>query len=104
MLSRFPPRSVCAAPTNWFRRGPNKGSIAWLARGRGVGGARGLTADHIAFWEHLLAAATATEAWNAELARHHWTGAYLAGARLRECLQRERNEMSALLKELTLLK
>lgn len=71
---------------------------------RGVTGARGLMAQHIAFWEHVLAAAVATEEWNAELASLYWTGMYLDGTLLREYLQRERKEMKTLLGDLGLLK
>lgn len=71
---------------------------------RGVSGARGLAPEQIAFWERTLAAAVATEEWKTELSRHYWTDMVLAGARLREHLERERAEMSAMLRELGLLK
>jgi putative tricarboxylic transport membrane protein len=70
---------------------------------RGASGARGLTAAQIAFWEGVLAAAVATEHWNAELARHYWTPMHVDGSMLREHLKRERQEMSAVLKDLGLL-
>jgi len=71
---------------------------------RGVTGARGITAEQIAFWEGVLAAAVSTAEWNAEQVRHYWTPMLLGGARLREHLERERAEMEAMLRELGLLK
>jgi putative tricarboxylic transport membrane protein len=70
---------------------------------RGVTGARGLTRAQIEFWESVFAAATASDAWNAELARHYWIAMYLDGASLRHYLHRERVEMTAVLGELGLL-
>jgi putative tricarboxylic transport membrane protein len=71
---------------------------------RGVSGARGLMPGQIAFWEGVLAAAVTTPEWVAELARHYWTPMYVDGSKLREHLRRERTEMSAVLKDLGLLK
>jgi putative tricarboxylic transport membrane protein len=70
---------------------------------RGVTGARGLTAAQVEFWESVLAAAVASAEWDAELARHYWTGMYLDGTRLREHLRREDAEMRRVLGELGLL-
>jgi putative tricarboxylic transport membrane protein len=71
---------------------------------RGVTGARGISADQIMFWAELLAAATATDEWKAELARHYWTAMPLAGGPLCDYLERERAEMATVLEELGLLK
>jgi len=71
---------------------------------RGASGARGLTGAQIAFWEGALAAAVATEDWNAELARHYWTPMHVDGSKLREHLKRERAEMRTVLSELGLMK
>jgi putative tricarboxylic transport membrane protein len=71
---------------------------------RGVTGARGITADQILFWAKLLEAATATDEWKAEMARHHWTAMPLAGGSLWDHLEHERAEMQAVLGELGLLK
>ncbi len=71
---------------------------------RGVTGARGITAEQIRFWAELLAAATAAEAWKAELARHYWTAMPLTGGPLWDYLERERAGMRAVLDELGLLK
>ena len=71
---------------------------------RGASGARGITQSQIAFWEHTLAAAIATDAWREELARLYWTPSYLDGAALSEQLGRERAEMKGMLTDLGLLK
>lgn len=71
---------------------------------RGVTGARGINSDQILFWTKLLEAATATNEWKAELARHYWTAMPLYGGALWDHLERERAEMQAILEELALLK
>jgi len=71
---------------------------------RGVTGARGINSDQILFWTKLLEAATATNEWKAELARHYWTAMPLYGGALWDHLERERAEMQAVLEELALLK
>jgi len=71
---------------------------------RGVTGARGITAAQIRFWEKLLEAATVTDEWDAELARHDWTAMPLTGGALWDHLERERAEMEVSLGELGLLK
>ena len=70
---------------------------------RGVTGARGLTVEQVEFWDTILSVATASEEWNAELARNYWTGMVFTGARLRGFLRRERAEMADLLAGLGLL-
>jgi putative tricarboxylic transport membrane protein len=69
---------------------------------RGVIGAAGITPAQIAFWDHVLRAATATPQWNAELADKYWANAYLGGAALDAFLQQEREVMGALLIKLGL--
>ena len=69
---------------------------------RGVIGAAGITPAQIAFWDHVLRAATATPQWNAELADKYWANTYLGGAALDAFLQQEREVMGALLIKLGL--
>ncbi|HXV10475.1 MAG TPA: tripartite tricarboxylate transporter substrate-binding protein [Burkholderiales bacterium] len=71
---------------------------------RGITGARGITADQIAFWTKLLEAAIATKEWKHELAHYYWTPMPLFGGALWDHLERERAEMRAILEELGLLK
>lgn len=71
---------------------------------RGVDGARGLDAAQIAFWDSLLAQATATPIWHAAIAQHHWSALYRNSAELDRYLPREREEMRATLAGLGLLR
>ncbi len=71
---------------------------------RGINGARGLTPNQIAYWDGMLAAATASNEWNAELARQYWTAMVVSGTLLRERLQRERVEFTTALGGLGLLR
>jgi len=70
---------------------------------RGLTGPRGLAPEHIEFWAHAVAAAVDTAEWRAALTRLYWTPTPLDGARLREFLARERESMTAVLRELGLL-
>lgn len=91
-------RLYADVPT-WTEQGVNCVIGTW----RGVIGAAGLTAAQIAFWEQALAAATATPQWNATLAEKYWTNTYLSGDPLRAFLNREREVMGALLRDLRLV-
>jgi len=71
---------------------------------RGVAAAAGVGESHVAFWEGVLAQATATEEWRSDLARNAWTPSYLTGPALHRSLERERDEMAATLAELGLLR
>jgi putative tricarboxylic transport membrane protein len=70
---------------------------------RGVIGAGGLSAAHIAFWENALVMATRTAEWRAELARHHWVDTYTDAAQTRAFLAREQDAMANVLGALGLL-
>lgn len=71
---------------------------------RGVTGACGIGEAHVAFWERALRAATATESWRSELARHGWAACYTHGAELERFLEHERRDMAAALHELGLMR
>jgi putative tricarboxylic transport membrane protein len=87
------------------------GTPTWVEQGvdcvigswRGVSGAPGIHREQIAFWQSVLAAATQTNEWKSDLARHFWTEMYLDGEALRAYLRREREEMRAVLDGLGLL-
>jgi putative tricarboxylic transport membrane protein len=84
---------------SWVEQGVDCVIGAW----RGVTGPSGLTTGQLAFWESLLIAATREPAWQAALAKHCWSAMHLDGAALRRYLERERAEMSAVLRQLDLL-
>ena len=83
----------------------------WLEQGidcvlgvwRGINGARGLNRAQVDFWDAVLAAATAGDAWKSAIAQHHWSALYRNSAELRDYLPRERADMRAMLGELGLL-
>jgi len=83
----------------WVEQGIDCVVNAW----RGVDGARGLDAAQIAFWDSVLADATASSVWQAAIAQHHWSALYRNSAKLAVYLPRERAEMRAMLEELGLL-
>ena len=91
------PRLYADVPT-WTELGVDCVIGTW----RGVIGAAGITPAQIAFWDHVLRAATATPEWNAELADKYWANTYLGGAALDAFLQQERGVMGALLIKLGL--
>ena len=91
------PRLYADVPT-WTELGVDCVIGTW----RGVIGAAGITPAQIAFWDHVLRAATATLEWNAELADKYWANTYLGGAALDAFLQQERGVMGALLIKLGL--
>jgi putative tricarboxylic transport membrane protein len=83
----------------WVEHGVDCVVNAW----RGIDGARGLDAAQIAFWDSLLADATASDAWRAAIAQHHWSALYRNSSQLAAYLPRERADMRATLEELGLL-
>jgi len=88
-----------AETPTWVELGVDCVIGAW----RGINGAHGLTAAQIAFWDPILAAATAAEVWKSAISQHHWSAMHLGCAELAAYLPRERAEMSAMLGELGLL-
>lgn len=92
------PRRYADVPT-WTELGVNCVIGTW----RGVIGAAELTPAQIAFWDRALRAATATDDWNAQLEENYWANTYLGGSGLAAFLDREREVMGALLRDLGLL-
>jgi len=83
----------------WTELGVDCVINAW----RGVDGARGLNSEQIAFWDSVLASATAADNWQDAIARHHWSALYRNSRELAAYLPRECEEMRATLDELGLL-
>jgi putative tricarboxylic transport membrane protein len=92
------PRLYADVPT-WTELGVNCVIGTW----RGVIGTAALTPEQIAFWDGALRAATATDDWHAELEAQYWANTYLGGSELAAFLDREREVMGALLRDLGLL-
>lgn len=91
--------ALAGAPT-WTEQGIDCEIGAW----RGVSGPPGLSGAQIAYWDHVLAAATGTSTWAAGLDGMGWSATYLGGAALHEALRREVAEMRLALRELDLLR
>ena len=92
------PRLYAEVPT-WTELGVDCVIGTW----RGVIGAADLTAAQIAYWDGALRAATASAEWNAALTEKYWANTYLGGMELTAFLDRERDVMGALLRDLGLL-
>ena len=69
---------------------------------RGVIAPAGLPAGCIAFWDSVLAAATSSPEWQAELARHHWSGPYLGHAATGAFLEQQQGLIGDALRSLGL--
>jgi putative tricarboxylic transport membrane protein len=69
---------------------------------RGVIGARGLKPAQIEYWDQILRTATASPAWAGELQRHYWINTYTGCADISAMMDRERQMLGDLLKELGL--
>jgi putative tricarboxylic transport membrane protein len=87
-----------AQTPTWIEQGIACDIGAW----RGVSGAQGIAPAQIDYWENILAAACAADAWKSALTHHDWTPMLLTGARLRDHLVRETTQIAALLDELGL--
>lgn len=61
-----------------------------IGQWRGVLGAPGIGAGHLAYWTHVLHAAVDHARWQDELATHNWTGHFITGAKLQAFLEDER--------------
>jgi len=88
-----------ALTPTWLEQGIDCVTGVW----RGVDGARGFNAAQIAFWDSVLAAATASDEWQSAIAQHHWSALYRNSSELAAYLPRERADMRATLAELGLL-
>ncbi len=88
-----------ASTPTWKEQGADCVVGSW----RGVSGPPGLDASQVAFWKATLRAATRTEEWRTDLARHFWTEMYLDGTKLRDFLARERADTRLTLGGLGLL-
>ena len=70
---------------------------------RGVIAPAEIAPDATAFWHAVLAKATATDQWRAELAKKYWADTFLTGDALAAFLDEERTVMGRALGELGLL-
>lgn len=92
--------------------GPYVDTPTWAEQGyrvvmdtwRGVIGPKGMTREQIAFWERLLAQATATDTWRKTLEENVWESNYLNSAETRKLFDADYAEYRAILGELGMIK
>ena len=92
--------------------GPYADTPTWTEQGfravmgtwRGVIGAKGLTAEQVAFWDGVLAKAVATDVWKQALEQNTWSAHYLDSAGTRKLFDEENTAYRAILGELGMIK
>jgi putative tricarboxylic transport membrane protein len=71
---------------------------------RGIVGARGLSAAHVAYWEDVLARSVATEEWSKSLEVQFWDGNFLRSREFSKYLESDYNQTKAIMTDLGLAK
>lgn len=89
--------ALAAVPT--FRE---QGIDIVLSNWAGVTGAKGLSAQQVAFWDGLLAATVASPGWKAFVEQNQWDAEYLPSAAFLKRLQGEETRLRAALTDLGL--
>lgn len=92
--------------------GPYANTPTWTEQGyravmdtwRGVIGAKGLTAEQVAFWDGVLAKVVATDTWKQALEQNTWAANYLDSAGTRKLFDTEHADYRAILGELGMIK
>jgi len=91
--------ALASAPT-WREQGVELVSGSW----RGIMGAKGLTAAHVAYWEQVLQKAAATPEWKTDLDRNYWTSDFKPAAAFAKELEKDYAEMRTVLTDAGLVK
>lgn len=81
-----------------------QGVAAVFANWRGVIGPKGMTAPQIAYWDDLLGKVVRTDEWIREVEQYGWEPDYMNSADSRKFLERQNDELKALLTELGIAK
>jgi putative tricarboxylic transport membrane protein len=92
--------------------GPYATTPTWTEQGypavmdtwRGVIGPKDLTAEQVAYWDGVLAKATATPIWKDTLEQNVWEGNYLDSARTRKLFESDDAEYRSILGELGMIR
>jgi putative tricarboxylic transport membrane protein len=93
------PGAMAGVPT-WQEQGIDLVYGSW----RSILAPRGITPEHIAFWEGTLRRASESAEWKAELERYFWSDFFVTGAALRKNLDKEYAETRIVLGELGLVR
>jgi putative tricarboxylic transport membrane protein len=91
---------VLATVPTWREQGVDTTFASW----RGVVGAKGLTDAQVAYWDRVLAQATATEEWRHEVERNYWSVNYLNSREVSKYWDQQYHELEEVLGELGLAK
>ena len=92
-------KAYAQVPT-WKEQGVNAAFANW----RGVVGPKSMTPAQVAFWDELLGKAVRTEEWVKEVEKNGWEPDYMNSTDSRKFLERQNEELKALLAELGLSK
>jgi putative tricarboxylic transport membrane protein len=93
------PGALAAVPT-WKEQGTDTAFASW----RGMVGARGMSEVQIAYWDQVLAAATATDDWRREVEKNYWAVNYLPSRDVHKYWDNQYRELEDILTELGLAK
>lgn len=91
------PGTLAHVPT-WKEQGVNLVYGGW----RSIVGPKGLTAAQVAFWEGVLRKAAQSAEWKTELERNYWSDDFVTSAQFRKDLEKDYNDMKAVLTDLGL--
>lgn len=91
--------AMAGVPT-WKEQGLDLVYGSW----RTIFGPKGLSPEHLAYWENALRKVSETAEWKAELDRYCWSDYFVTGAALRKNLDKEYADMKSVLIELGLVR
>jgi putative tricarboxylic transport membrane protein len=93
------PGALANVPT-WKEQGVNLVYGGW----RSIVGAKGISAQQVAFWEGVLRKASQSAEWKTELERNYWSDDFVTSAQFRKDLDKDYADMKAVLTDLGLAK
>ncbi len=91
---------VYASVPTWQEQGVNLVYGGW----RSIMGPKGITAAQVAYWEGVLKKASQSAEWKKELERNYWSDDFVTSAQFRKDLEKDYNDMKAVLVDLGLAK
>lgn len=89
---------VYASVPTWQEQGVNLVYGGW----RSIMGPKGITAAQVAYWEGVLKKASQSAEWKKELERNYWSDDFVTSAQFRKDLEKDYNDMKAVLVDLGL--
>ena len=89
---------IYANVPTWQEQGVNLVYGGW----RSIMGPKGIGAAEVAYWEGVLRKASQSAEWKAELERNYWSDDFVTSAQFRKDLDKDYNDMKAVLVDLGL--